>query len=217
MTACPSYSEQAQNPAGVPISAIIFGGRRESLVPLVFEARDWAHGVLLGAAMASETTAAATGAVGVVRRDPMAMKPFCGLNFGDYWAHWLKVGSQLTHAPKIFNVNWFRKGSDGKFLWPGFSDNLRVLAWALKRCGGTVGAQPSAIGNVPHAQDLELSGLNLSTDALNTLLHVEQSAWQTEVEEIGVFLAEYGTRTPYALQLELAKARAALGTLAKAA
>ena len=217
MTACPSYSEQAQNPAGVPISAIIFGGRRESLVPLVFEARDWAHGVLLGAAMASETTAAATGAVGVVRRDPMAMKPFCGLNFGDYWAHWLKVGSQLTHAPKIFNVNWFRKGSDGKFLWPGFSDNLRVLAWALKRCNGSVGAQPSAIGNVPHAHDLELSGLNLSSEALNTLLHVEQSAWQIEVEEIAAFLAEYGTRTPYALQLELAKARAALSTLAKAA
>ena len=217
MTACPSYSEQAQNPAGVPISAIIFGGRRESLVPLVFEARDWAHGVLLGAAMASETTAAATGAVGVVRRDPMAMKPFCGLNFGDYWAHWLKVGSQLTHAPKIFNVNWFRKGSDGKFIWPGFSDNLRVLAWALKRCSGTVGAQASAIGHIPHAQDLELSGLDLTAEAVNTLLHVEPSAWQTEVEEIAAFLAEYGTRTPHALQLELAKARAALGTLAQAA
>ena len=217
MTACPSYSEQAQNPAGVPISAIIFGGRRESLVPLVFEARDWAHGVLLGAAMASETTAAATGAVGVVRRDPMAMKPFCGLNFGDYWAHWLKVGSQLKHAPKIFNVNWFRKGKDGKFLWPGFSDNLRVLAWALKRCNGAVGAQPSAIGNLPNASDLELSGLNLSNDALSTLLDVEQSAWQTEMDEIAAFLAEYGTRTPHALQLELAKARAALTNLAKAA
>ena len=217
MTACPSYSEQAQNPAGVPISAIIFGGRRESLVPLVFEARDWAHGVLLGAAMASETTAAATGAVGVVRRDPMAMKPFCGLNFGDYWAHWLKVGSQLKHAPKIFNVNWFRKGKDGKFLWPGFSDNLRVLAWALKRCNGAVGAQPSAIGNLPNASDLELSGLNLSNDALSTLLDVEQSAWQAEMDEIAAFLAEYGTRTPHALQLELAKARAALTKLAKAA
>ena len=217
MTACPSYSEQAQNPNGVPISAIIFGGRRESLVPLVFEARDWTHGVLLGAAMASETTAAATGAVGVVRRDPMAMKPFCGLNFGDYWAHWLKIGSQLPHAPKIFNVNWFRKGSDGKFLWPGFSDNLRVLAWALKRCNSTVGAQQSAIGNLPHASDLELSGLNLSADALATLLQVEQGAWQTEVEEIAAFLAEYGTRTPYALQIELAKARSALGSLAKAA
>ncbi len=217
MTACPSYSEQAQNPNGVPISAIIFGGRRESLVPLVFEARDWTHGVLLGAAMASETTAAATGAVGVVRRDPMAMKPFCGLNFGDYWAHWLKIGSQLSHAPKIFNVNWFRKGSDGKFLWPGFSDNLRVLAWALKRCNSTVGAQQSAIGNLPHASDLELSGLNLSADGLATLLQVEQGAWQTEVEEIAAFLAEYGTRTPYALQIELAKARSALGSLAKAA
>ena len=217
MTACPSYSEQAENPAGVPISAIIFGGRRESLVPLVFEARDWAHGVLLGAAMASETTAAATGAVGVVRRDPMAMKPFCGLNFGDYWAHWLKVGSQLKHAPKIFNVNWFRKGKDGKFLWPGFSDNLRVLAWALKRCNSAVGAQPSAIGNLPNANDLELSGLNLSNEALSTLLNVEQSAWQIEMDEIAAFLAEYGTRTPHALQLELAKARAALTNLAKAA
>jgi len=213
MTACPSYSKQAENPAGVPISAIIFGGRRESLVPLVFEARDWAHGVLLGAAMASETTAAATGAVGVVRRDPMAMKPFCGLNFGDYWAHWLKVGAQLTHAPKIFNVNWFRKGRDGKFLWPGFSDNLRVLAWALKRCSGSVGAQPSAIGNMPSANDLDLAGLNLSNDALNTLLHVDQNAWLAEVEEIAAFLAEYGTRTPHSLQLELAKTRSALNAL----
>ncbi len=217
MTACPSYSEQAENPAGVPISAIIFGGRRESLVPLVFEARDWAHGVLLGAAMASETTAAATGAVGIVRRDPMAMKPFCGLNFGDYWAHWLKVGAQLTHAPKIFNVNWFRKGNDGKFLWPGFSDNLRVLAWALKRCSGSVDAQESAIGNMPKANDLDLDGLNLSNDTLNTLLHVDQSAWLAEVEEIAAFLAEYGTRTPYALQLELAKTRAALAPTARAA
>jgi phosphoenolpyruvate carboxykinase (GTP) len=205
MQACPSYSMEAENPAGVPISAIIFGGRRESLVPLVFEARDWNHGVLVGAAMASETTAAATGAVGVVRRDPMAMKPFCGLNFGDYWQHWLEVGAGLSQAPKIFHVNWFRKGADGKFLWPGFGDNLRVLAWALARCAGKLDAQGSAIGYLPHPADLDLATLGLSTSAIDTLLHVDQSGWADEMRAIDIFLDEYGARTPTALRAELKK------------
>ena len=210
MEACPSYSSEAQNPAGVPISAIIFGGRRESLVPLVFEARDWPHGVLLGASMASETTAAATGAVGIVRRDPMAMKPFCGLNFGDYWAHWLKLGEGLSHAPKIFHVNWFRKGADGKFLWPGFGDNLRVLAWALARCDGAVDARETAIGSVPLAKDLDVSTLAVDAEQLKTLLAVDAAGWAQELAEIGAFLQEFGERTPPALQAELARSAAAL-------
>ena len=137
----PGYTKEAENPRGVPISALVFGGRRRELAPLVYEARSWQHGVLVGASVASETTAAATGAVGVVRRDSMAMKPFCGYNFGDYFAHWLKVGAKLKSPPKIFHVNWFRQGADGKFLWPGFGDNLRVLSWMLDRCAGRAEAR----------------------------------------------------------------------------
>src|SRR5579872_6023943 len=149
----PAYSKMAEEPRGVPISAILFGGRRRSLAPLVYEARNWSHGVLVGASVASETTAAATGKVGVVRRDPMAMKPFCGYNFGDYWHHWLKISSRLKQQPRIFHVNWFRQ-SGGKFLWPGFGENLRVLAWMLDRCAGRVGAAESAIGHLPRPEDL---------------------------------------------------------------
>lgn len=207
MEACPSYSEQAQNPAGVPISAIIFGGRRESLVPLVMQARDWAHGVLLGASMASETTAAATGAVGVVRRDPMAMKPFCGLNFGDYWANWLKVGAGLTHAPAIFHVNWFRKNAQGKFLWPGFGENLRVLAWILDAASGKVSARQTQIGGLPRVQDLNMDGLSVASEDLGQLLAVDASAWDVECQEIQTYLAEFGERTPAALLSELAQTR----------
>jgi phosphoenolpyruvate carboxykinase (GTP) len=213
MQACPSYSDAAQNPSGVPISAIVFGGRRESLVPLVFEARDWAHGVLTGAAMASETTAAATGAVGVVRRDPMAMKPFAGLNFGDYWANWLSVGAKLTHPPKIFHVNWFRKGADGKFLWPGFGDNLRVLSWILSRAQGKAGAVNAGIGNLPQEKDLDLNGLEISSDALRVLLNVDQVGWLAELDAISAFLHEFGARTPATLHNELAKSRAALNLM----
>jgi len=210
MQACPSYSTAAENPAGVPISAIVFGGRRESLVPLIMEARDWNHGVLLGASMASETTAAATGAVGVVRRDPMAMKPFAGYNFGDYWAHWLNVGAKLAHAPKIFHVNWFRKGTDGSFMWPGFGDNLRVLAWALRRCTDQAKAIDAGFGLLPLSGELDTTGLNLNADTLDRLLHVDHAGWLVEFDAISAFLDEFGTRTPAALRAELEVSRSAV-------
>src|SRR5690606_17476626 len=168
----PAYSPHSEDPQGVPISAIVFGGRRRSVAPLVYEARDFTHGVLLGAGMASEQTAAAEGKVGMVRRDSMAMKPFCGYNFADYFAHWINVGSQLARPPRIYHVNWFRRDADGKFLWPGFGDNLRVLAWMLERCSGRGGAVESAIGFLPRASDLNLSGLNLAPGTLDALLAI---------------------------------------------
>ena len=207
---CASFSPHAEDAHGVPISAIVFGGRRESLVPLVFEARDWTHGVLVGAAMASETTAAATGAVGVVRRDPMAMKPFCGYNFADYFGHWLSFDQPGAKLPKVFHVNWFRKGSDGKFLWPGFGDNLRVLEWILDRVDGKVGAQPTAIGNLPRAADLDTQGLGLEPHHVDELLHVDRDGWQREMGEIGAYLDSYGARTPEALRREQRKIADAL-------
>ncbi|MFO1494604.1 MAG: phosphoenolpyruvate carboxykinase (GTP) [Lysobacterales bacterium] len=202
MRQCASFSPEADNPAGVPISAIIFGGRRESLIPLVFESRDWRHGVLVGAAMASETTAAATGAVGVVRRDSMAMKPFCGYNFADYFGHWLSFGERLTHLPRIFHVNWFRKGAEGKFLWPGFGDNLRVLQWIIERCQGQAAAAETAIGHLPRAQDLNLAGLNGIEPALDELLRVDADGWRREAAEIGAYLDSFGERVPAALRNE---------------
>lgn len=207
---CPSWSPQAEAPSGVPISAIVFGGRRESLIPLVFEARDWAHGVLLGAAMASETTAAATGAVGIVRRDSMAMKPFCGYNFGDYFAHWLSFDKAGAKLPKIFHVNWFRKGSNGKFLWPGFGDNLRVLEWITERCAGRADAVETAIGLLPPIDALNTQGLSLEADALKALLHVDTSAWQQELVAIADYLDSYGTHMPSALKAEQQRVARAL-------
>ena len=207
---CPSWSPHAEDPQGVPISAIIFGGRRPSLVPLVFEARDWAHGVLVGAAMGSETTAAATGAVGVLRRDSMAMKPFCGYNYGDYFAHWLSFDRAGAKLPKIFHVNWFRKGADGKFLWPGFGDNLRVLEWIIDRCSGNVGADETPIGLVPGSGDLQVEGLALADDALDALLEVDTAAWADEVADIGRYLDTFGTRTPAKLRAEQQRVAAAL-------
>ncbi len=208
---CASYSPHAEDAQGVPISAIVFGGRRESLVPLVFEARDWTHGVLAGASMASETTAAATGAVGVVRRDPMAMKPFCGYNFADYFAHWLSFDKPGAHLPKIFHVNWFRKGDDGKFLWPGFGDNLRVLEWIIKRVDGTVGAQETPIGNLPLAGDLNVEGLVIDADRLDALLAIDRAGWKHELTEIGAYLDSYGARMPEALRREQQRIANALG------
>jgi phosphoenolpyruvate carboxykinase (GTP) len=199
---CPSWSAQAEAAQGVPISAIIFGGRRPSLIPLVFEARDWTHGVLIGAAMGSETTAAATGAVGVLRRDSMAMKPFCGYNFADYFSHWLSFDKAGAKLPKIFHVNWFRKGADGKFLWPGFGDNLRVLEWIIGRCKGSASAQETAVGNLPHAQDLNLSGLDITDAAVEELLTIDAAGWQAEVDAIGEYLQSFGDRTPAALHAE---------------
>jgi len=204
MRQCPSFTAQADNPAGVPISAIIFGGRRESLIPLVFEARDWNHGVLVGASMASETTAAATGAVGVVRRDSMAMKPFCGYNFADYFGHWLSFNERLTHLPRVFHVNWFRKGSDGKFLWPGFGENLRVLQWITERCAGRAGAVDTPIGHLPRPSDLDLHGLE-DVVAVQTMLAVDTEGWRREIAEIGNYLDSYGDRIPAALREEHAK------------
>jgi phosphoenolpyruvate carboxykinase (GTP) len=202
---CPSYTDKAEDAQGVPLSAIVFGGRRESLVPLIFEARDWTHGVLVGASMASETTAAATGAVGVVRRDSMAMKPFAGYNFADYFSHWLSFDKPGAKLPKIFHVNWFRKGSDGKFIWPGFGDNLRVLEWMLKRVTNQVAANETPIGHLPNAVDLNIEGLNLSSDSLNELLNIDREAWYDEMEAIGEYLQSYGDRTPKTLIAEQEK------------
>jgi len=207
---CPSYSPMAEDPQGVPISAIVFGGRRASLVPLVFEARDWTHGVLVGAAMGSETTAAATGAVGVMRRDPMAMKPFCGYNFADYFAHWLSFDTEGAKLPKVFHVNWFRKGNDGKFLWPGFGDNLRVLEWMIRRVEGTADATETPIGRLPAEADLNLERLELSAEARAKLFGYDRAGWQAEFESIGEFLDEYGPRMPAALKAEQVRISGAL-------
>ncbi|WP_146908598.1 phosphoenolpyruvate carboxykinase (GTP) [Arenimonas daejeonensis] len=207
---CPSYTAKAEDPQGVPLSAIVFGGRRDSLVPLVFEARDWTHGVLVGASMASETTAAATGAVGVVRRDSMAMKPFAGYNFADYFAHWLSFDKPGAQLPKIFHVNWFRKNEQGKFMWPGFGDNLRVLEWMLKRVTGQAGAVETPVGNLPKAGDLNTDGLDLDAATLEQLITIDRAGWKAEMESIGEYLDSYGERTPHALKAERAKIAAQL-------
>ena len=199
---CPSYSAHAEDPQGVPISAIVFGGRRASLVPLVFEARDWTHGVLVGAAMGSETTAAAAGAVGVMRRDPMAMKPFCGYNFADYFAHWLSFDRPGVTLPKVFHVNWFRKGADGKFLWTGFGDNLRVLEWMLRRATGAVGAVETPIGALPRVEDMNLDGVALTDEARDVLFGFDREGWRAEFDAIGGYLDEYGPRMPERLRQE---------------
>ena len=206
----PSYAPEADSPRGVPISAIIFGGRRRGVAPLVYEARDWSHGVLVGASVASETTAAAIGQAGVLRRDPMAMKPFAGYNYGDYWAHWLAMGAKLKHPPKIYHVNWFRRDADGKFLWPGFGDNLRVLEWIIDRCSGKAGAQETAIGNLPRPEDLDLAGLDLAPGVLAQLLSVQAEEWRTEAADIEKYLDEYGSRTPAALRAQVQALRARL-------
>ncbi|WP_376695693.1 phosphoenolpyruvate carboxykinase (GTP) [Wenzhouxiangella sp. EGI_FJ10305] len=207
---CPSYSDQADNPDGVPIDAIIFGGRRASLAPLVLEARDWTHGVLVGAGMASETTAAATGQVGIVRRDPMAMKPFCGYHFADYWAHWLDVGEKITRPPKIFQVNWFRRDADGGFIWPGFGDNMRVLEWIMARCRDEVDVVDTPVGGLPDAGSINLEGLEDRPD-MEELLKVDPAEWRTEIEAIGKHLESFGSRVPSTLHEALGRIREALG------
>jgi len=201
----PSISKHFEDPEGVPISAIIFGGRRAKVAPLVFEARDWQHGVFVGATMASETTAAATGAVGVTRRDPMAMLPFCGYNMADYFRHWLDMGKRVAHPPKIFHVNWFRKGDDGKFLWPGYGENVRVLKWMLDRIEGRAKATETPIGFVPAPGSLTLEGLNISDDTMAKLLHVDTSVWADEHDAIGKFFEKFGKRLPEELHQEQEK------------
>ena len=202
----PVLDPEVENPAGVPISAIIFGGRRSDTMPLVFQANDWKHGVYLGATMASETTAAATGAVGQVRRDPMAMLPFCGYNIGDYFRHWLETGPRLTNPPLIFHVNWFRKDAAGKFLWPGFGDNMRVLKWIVDRCEGRGGAGESPIGSVPRAEDLDLDGLEgVSPERMRELLAVKPEEWAKELKGQEEFFKTLEPYLPNELLEELQK------------
>jgi phosphoenolpyruvate carboxykinase (GTP) len=198
----PSLSKHWDDPEGLPISALIFGGRRARLAPLVYESRNWQHGVFVGATMASETTAAATGTVGVSRRDPMAMLPFCGYNMGDYFGHWLAMGAKLKNPPRIFHVNWFRKGGDGKFLWPGYGENVRVLKWMLDRIEGRAAATETPIGNVPTPGSLTLDGLSVSRDTLNDLLSVDSGDWLAESQAVGEFLAKFGSHIPPAIAQE---------------
>lgn len=205
---CPCLSDKFEEPEGVKISAIVFGGRRAKTVPLVYQSKSWEHGVFMGSVMASETTAAATGAVGVLRRDPMAMLPFCGYNMGDYFAHWLEMG-KIKDAPKIFNVNWFRTDEDGKFLWSGFGDNLRVLDWIIDRCEDNAPADDTPIGYVPRPQDINLEGLDLSTDSLNELLEIDREQWRKETELIEEHYAKFD-RLPEALKKELDDLKARL-------
>jgi phosphoenolpyruvate carboxykinase (GTP) len=195
----PGYSPLADDPAGVPISAIIFGGRRRELAPLVYEAKSWRHGVLVGASVASETTAAASGKVGVVRRDPMAMKPFCGYNFADYWQHWLSFEGRSPRLPRIFHVNWFRQDGNGKFMWPGFGENLRVLRWIIERCSGRVGARDTPIGYLPYPSDLDLKGLQIQAEVLEALLAVDSASWRKEMLDISGYFREFGNAVPGAL------------------
>ena len=192
----PSISPQWEAPDGVPISAFVFGGRRTRVAPLVYESFDWQHGVFVGATMASETTAAATGEVGVTRRDPMAMLPFCGYNMADYFAHWLEMGKKIAKPPKIFHVNWFRKSADGKFLWPGYGENVRVLKWILERVEGRGAAQETPIGYVPAKNGLTLDGIKISDEALNELLRVNPEDWDAEMEDSKQFLGKFGGRLP---------------------
>jgi len=204
---CPCISSEFENPMGVPISAIVFGGRRAKTAPLVYQARDWEHGVFVGATMASETTAAAAGAVGVVRRDPMAMKPFVGYNMADYFAHWVAMGNKMDpeKAPKIFHVNWFRQDEEGNFMWPGFGDNMRVLLWILDRCDGKVGAVDSAIGYLPEENGIDTTDLDINPEVLKELLSVDKNVWLEDVADQKEYFAQFGDKLPkeIAKQLEI--------------
>ncbi len=199
---CPSISPDWEKPEGVPISAILFGARRQRLIPLVYESFGWQHGTFLGATLSSETTAAATGAVGVVRRDPMAMLPFCGYNMADYWGHWLSMANRVSKPPKVFRVNWFQRDEGGRFLWPGFGDNLRVLEWVIQRCQGNAGAEETPIGYVPARRSLNRAGLNLSDEALDGLFHVDREGWRAALRGQAEFFAKFGDRLPSGIREE---------------
>ncbi|MEF9972001.1 MAG: phosphoenolpyruvate carboxykinase domain-containing protein, partial [Oscillospiraceae bacterium] len=193
---CPCLSPEFNSMTGVPISAIIFGGRRAKTAPLVYQSRDWNHGVFVGSIMASETTAAATGAVGVVRRDPMAMLPFCGYHMADYWQHWIDMGKTVKNPPKIFNVNWFRTDDDGHFIWPGFGDNLRVLEWILKRCYNETEARECELGFVPKASDINLEGSGVSEKTVDEMLEIDRELWRSETHDIREFYGKFGDKVP---------------------
>lgn len=206
---CPCISSEFNSEKGVPISAIVFGGRRAKTAPLVYQSRDWEHGVFVGSIMASETTAAAAGAVGVVRRDPMAMLPFCGYHMGDYWAHWLAMGEKLgDKAPKIFNVNWFRTDENGDFIWPGFGDNMRVLNWIIARCEGKADARETEIGYLPNVADIDTTGLDISEDVMADLLSVDCELWAEDAAAIEEFYAKFGDKLPAELKSQLATLKA---------
>ena len=205
----PKYSDLADSSKGVPISAIVFGGRRSELAPLVYESKDWNHGVLVGASVGSETTAAAIGEVGVIRRDPMAMKPFCGYNFADYWTHWLSFSERSDNLPKIFHVNWFRKNENG-YIWPGFGDNLRVLEWIIKRCNNEIDAQETPIGFLPKSEDINTSGLTITEEAMEELVLVDNQKWLDEMAGIREYFEEYEERLPEKLLEEHSKVIEAL-------
>ena len=201
---CPVIAPEWEDPAGVPISAILFGGRRSSVVPLVHEARDWEHGVFMGSIMSSESTAAATGQVGVVRRDPMAMLPFCGYNMADYWSHWLELGERASaQLPRIFYVNWFRKDAAGRFIWPGFGENSRVLKWVFERCEGEGAAEDTPIGNIPADGSLDLTGLDLPAADLEALTEVDAEGWRAEAAAMEEYYSQFGDRAPEALRAQL--------------
>jgi phosphoenolpyruvate carboxykinase (GTP) len=209
---CPCIADNWEDPQGVPLSAIIFGGRRAKTAPLVYQSRDWQHGVFVGSIMASETTAAAAGAVGVVRRDPMAMLPFCGYNMGDYWQHWLEMGDKISDPPRIFNVNWFRLDDEGNFIWPGYGENFRVIDWIIRRCRGEADANETAIGYVPDPDDIDISDLDyditpsrkFNAADLKDILTVDSSYWKDDIASIKDFYASFGEKLPKVLADELA-------------
>jgi phosphoenolpyruvate carboxykinase (GTP) len=211
---CPSIADEWEDPKGVPIDAMLFGGRRSTVMPLVLEAFDWNHGVYLGATMSSEKTAAAAGTVGELRHDPFAMLPFCGYHMGDYFAHWVRIGKEHDESklPKIYGVNWFRKDEDGKFLWPGYGENSRVLAWIVDRLEGDADGQETAIGVVPRPADLNLDGLDATPEQVSAALAVETGQWQAEAKGVGSYFEEFGDHMPAALIEELDALERRLGS-----
>jgi phosphoenolpyruvate carboxykinase (GTP) len=207
---CPTLSPLFENPQGVPISAILFGGKRTTVKPLIVEGFNWRNNVFLGARMGSETTAAASHKEGVVRRDPMAMLPFCGYNMGDYFKHWLGMEKKLVYKPKVFSINWFRTDDKGRYLWPGFGQNIRVLKWVIDRVHGRVSAEETPVGLVPHLKDIDLKGLSISKEDMEELFRIDRAGWKKEAEDIGEFFKKFGDRMPKEMWDELNDLKAKL-------